>query len=199
MRFKKYSQKSKRISRSFYFYFFLNYKIQRFGSVYGGWSIVSNKINKNSIIYSFGVGVDTSFDELLIENFDKIFAFDPTPESINYVKYNLNTKNFIFNSYGLSSFNKKLKFYAPLDPTHVSYSSISINQSSDNYIYAQFHTLEKICKKLNHNHIDLLKLDIEGDEYDVVDQILNSRLRPTQLLIEFHPSKKVRSKTMYFI
>ena len=191
MRFRNIQKRIIEFARKFCFKFFFNYKIQRFGSDYGGWSIVSNKINKNSIIYSFGIGVDTSFDELLIENFGcKIFAFDPTPDSINYVKYNLYTKSFIFHPYGLSNTNKKLKFFAPLDSTHISYSSIPINQSDEKFIYAQFHTIDKICKKLNHKHIDLLKLDIEGDEYDVINQILNSKLRPTQLLIEFHPSKK---------
>jgi hypothetical protein len=40
--------------------------------------------------------------------------------------------------------------------------------------------------KLNHDHIDLLKMDIEGAEYAVLADILNSGIKIKQLLIEFH-------------
>ena len=35
-------------------------------------------------------------------------------------------------------------------------------------------------------NIDLLKMDIEGAEYDVLDGMLASDIRPKQLLVEFH-------------
>ena len=39
---------------------------------------------------------------------------------------------------------------------------------------------------LGHGHIDLLKMDIEGAEYQVVDDICRSGIRPKQILVEFH-------------
>lgn len=47
-------------------------------------------------------------------------------------------------------------------------------------------TLETMTKKLNHQQIDLLKMDIEGAEYDVIENMISSALRPKLLLIEFH-------------
>jgi hypothetical protein len=41
-------------------------------------------------------------------------------------------------------------------------------------------------KELKHNHIDLLKLDIEGSEYDVLDYILNKNISVDQIIVEFH-------------
>jgi EAL domain-containing protein (putative c-di-GMP-specific phosphodiesterase class I) len=35
-------------------------------------------------------------------------------------------------------------------------------------------------------HVDLLRLDIEGAEYDVLELLPEMRLRPTQLVIDFH-------------
>lgn len=39
---------------------------------------------------------------------------------------------------------------------------------------------------LGHDHIDLLKMDIEGFEYDVFDQMLELGISPRCILVEFH-------------
>src|SRR5690554_1691728 len=39
--------------------------------------------------------------------------------------------------------------------------------------------------QLGHKHIDVLKMDIEGAEYDVIENILSAQLPITQILIEF--------------
>lgn len=41
-------------------------------------------------------------------------------------------------------------------------------------------------KDLGHSRIDILKMDVEGAEYDVIDEINNSDIRPKQFLVEFH-------------
>jgi hypothetical protein len=40
--------------------------------------------------------------------------------------------------------------------------------------------------ELGHQYIDVLKMDIEGSEYDVIASILNSNIKVGQLLVEFH-------------
>jgi len=42
-----------------------------------------------------------------------------------------------------------------------------------------------------HSHIDLLKIDIEGAEFTVLKEILNSNMTIGQLLIEFHHTFKI--------
>ena len=39
---------------------------------------------------------------------------------------------------------------------------------------------------LGHTQIDLLKIDIEGAEYEVLEGLLESPIKPGQLLVEFH-------------
>lgn len=39
---------------------------------------------------------------------------------------------------------------------------------------------------LHHQQIDLLKLDIEGSEYRVLDEILESQIPIHQIVVEFH-------------
>ena len=46
--------------------------------------------------------------------------------------------------------------------------------------------LTTIMSELKLVSIDLLKLDVEGAEYEVLDDMLASSIRPRQLLVEFH-------------
>ena len=41
-------------------------------------------------------------------------------------------------------------------------------------------------EELGHDGIDVVKLDIEGAEYDVIENMLEAGVRPSQLLVEFH-------------
>ena len=41
-------------------------------------------------------------------------------------------------------------------------------------------------RQLGHDQIDILKMDIEGAEYDVINDISMSDTRPKQILVEFH-------------
>jgi hypothetical protein len=41
-------------------------------------------------------------------------------------------------------------------------------------------------QKLGHQKIDILKMDIEGAEYQVIEDLLKSGISVNQLLIEFH-------------
>ena len=41
-------------------------------------------------------------------------------------------------------------------------------------------------KENGHSHIDLLKIDIEGSEYDVIDDILKEQIDIVQICVEVH-------------
>lgn len=46
--------------------------------------------------------------------------------------------------------------------------------------------LSSVTTKLGHSNIDLLKMDIKGAEYEVLEGLLASPVKPKQLLVEFH-------------
>eukprot|EP01084_Bolivina_argentea_P276634 472051_1 len=61
------------------------------------------------------------------------------------------------------------------------------NKNNKNMISAKVNTLQNWMKRFNHNYIDILKMDIEGSEYDVLEQLIKDNILPfTQLLVEFH-------------
>jgi len=41
-------------------------------------------------------------------------------------------------------------------------------------------------RKLGHESIDLMKMNIEGAEYEVLGNLLDSHIYPKQLIVEFH-------------
>lgn len=180
---------------------FLNIQLNYYGSCYGGWFIVNDDICSKSVIYSFGIGEDISFDQKLIKEKDVIIhAFDPTPRSWVHVN-KINEPRIKLYKYGLSNIDCIKNFYAPQNKDHVSYSTYRNEQSTESIVDVQFYCLNSIMKKLNHDHIDLLKLDIEGEEFNVLEDIVNSHILPKQILVEFHPgkSKCFRNKHKFLI
>ncbi len=55
----------------------------RLGSPHAGWDVEVVGIDQDSVVYSFGVGEDVSFDLDLISRCGcTIHAFDPTPKAV---------------------------------------------------------------------------------------------------------------------
>lgn len=158
------------------------------GNNYGGFYIFPDLINNRSKIYSFGIGEDISFDIDLINDYKcEVFGFDPTPKSALWVSSNNPNKLFNFYQYGIGSASGNLKFYLPKNENHISGSFINHKNVSENEsVLVNLKTLNDIITELNHSRIDILKMDIEGAEYEVLDNILESGIDISQILIEFH-------------
>jgi FkbM family methyltransferase len=180
------------------------------GSEYAQNTVPDGILNENSIYYGFGVGEDITFDIALIEKYNcNAYIFDPTPRSIKFVdniktisenKYPYN--KICFFDYGIWAENTDIKFFEPKDKSHVSHSINNI-QNTEEYFIAKVKTLETIIKELGHNDIDLLKLDIEGAEYSVIENIMKSNIFPKILIAEFHDinyiniQKKIEEQIIY--
>jgi FkbM family methyltransferase len=160
---------------------------ERFGSGYGGWDVVSESLGKSSVVYSFGVGEDASFDIALIERFGMdVHAFDPTPKSIAWVLCQGFPSEFRLHEYGLANFDGNVSFNPPENPDHVSHTILDRPETEGHSISVPMKRLTTIMRELGHARIDLLKLDIEGAEYGVIDELGEFGIRPQQLLVEFH-------------
>ena len=187
-----------------YFYLLLNYaekcadvlkelNIKRFGEEGYGFAVCCDKYdeNKNITVYSFGIGEDLSFSQELSDRFEhcEIYAFDPTPKAIRYVeKYDKSRlKKFQFFNYGLSNKSGNIRFYLPKNPKYVSGSEYRISSvNEDESIQVEMRTLKQLMNMSGHNHVDLLKMDIEGSEFDVIPQFLCEGILPEQICVELH-------------
>lgn len=139
------------------------------------------------MVYSFGIGYDASFDIELINTYGlPIHAFDPTPFSIEWVRKQNFPDEFVFHDYGIADFDGNIPFYPPENPKYTSYSILERKKPKEDVIIVPVKRLISIMSELGHQQIDILKMDIEGAEYKVVDDILSTSIRPNQILIEFH-------------
>lgn len=154
------------------------------GTVNAEWCIADGLLNRDSIVYCAGVGTDVSFDLGLIEQFGcEVHALDPTPKSIEWVARQTLPSAFKFYPVGFSDTDGVLEFSPPSDAEHVSYSTPTPGSGT---IRLPVERIRTFAERRGHGRIDLIKLDIEGSEYSVVEDLVRFGPLPRQLLIEFH-------------
>lgn len=157
------------------------------GTEYGGYAVCPAGLDQHSVVYSFGVGCDVSFDrELIALRRVTVHAFDPTPRSIAWVKAQTLPPEFQFHPWGIADFDGSASFHAPKDPTHVSHTLLEGGNVGAGMVEVPVFRLRTIMNKLGHDRIDILKMDIEGAEYGVLSDVLGSGIPISQILIEFH-------------
>lgn len=188
--------------------------MEKLGTEYGGWYVPSNmNLDSSSIVYSGGVGEDISFDIKLQSKYEcNIYLIDPTSKAIkhfdemkkyysdadsqgitgniqkdylNCIKYDKpNFDKMHYLNIGLWDKEEILKFYKQTNPNYVSQSLVE-NMFGDQYDLVNTKSIKQLMEENNHDHIDLLKLDIEGAEIKVLENMLNNNIYPNYVLVEF--------------
>jgi len=194
-----------------------------FGSERHGYMVPDNFLGPESICYCVGAGEDISFDTELKIAFDsRVYIFDPSPYGINHFNevknyvnngtpltldktlapyvYQISRKQFSeieFVAIGLWDQKKILRFYDPEKENYSSHSAYLFTESK-NFIEAPVDRLGNLMKQLNHKHIDLLKIEIEGAEYKVIDTIVEDKLNIKVILVEFDEIYNSTDKVFHF-
>lgn len=160
-----------------------DYQFERFGEGHAAWWVLKD-IKPGSIAYCGGVGQDATFDFDLAEKMGmEVHSFDPTPNSIAYMERE-NRGRVIFHAWGMLDRDQTIRFHAPLDQSHANWFVDNLH-GTDNFFEADCFTIETIMKKLGHEGIELLKIDIEGSWNRVLSSMLDSRIHPRIVCVEF--------------
>jgi FkbM family methyltransferase len=155
------------------------------GTEYGGYEILPELMSSEAVVYSVGLGEDISFDLGMIERFGcSVHGFDPTPRSLAWLEQQALPTGFRVHPFGLADFDGVARFAPPANPAYVSHSVLP-GHGGDR-VELPVKRLGTVMKELGHERLDVLKIDIEGAEYAVLDDLLASGLLPKQLLVEFH-------------
>lgn len=118
----------------------------------------------------------------------RVYAFDPTPKALAWLKEQNLPQGYRYYQYGLSDKNEQASFYLPENDDYVSGSETGHEGLKKNSISVQMRTLRSLMQITgdNSDEIGLLKMDIEGSEFKAIPQILSSKIKFDQLCIEVH-------------
>ena len=79
-----------------------------------------------------------------------------------------------------------MDFFPPSKASSTHFSPIDRYGDTNNIVRAPVKDIDTIASELNHKEVDLLKMDIEGAEYEVIEALPKNRVAINQILIEFH-------------
>jgi FkbM family methyltransferase len=173
--------------------------IRWFGTTYGGFYLDESLLTASSALFSFGVGEDISFDIAVSKkNIGSVFLFDPTPKSIAFIKNTRLPDNFQFHPIGISDKDEQANFFLPKNNNNVSGSLLAHKQvDSTKEIKVSLKKLSTILHELDVHRVDVLKVDIEGSEYRVLKNIIEERIFPLQICVEFHNEFHKNGKLLF--
>ena len=157
------------------------------------WTMLPD-LGKNSFVVSGGAGNDISWELYLVEKYGcTVVLLDPSlPGRLTFEKAQPTPSGLFFLPYGLASSTGK-RFLSPpeQDPSIHSW-TISREGSGE---AMEFLNLTAILKQFNKSNIDLLKIDIEGFEYEVLEDMLDSDIAVRQVCVEIHQGEIFGGKT----
>lgn len=154
----------------------------------GGFAVDISNINSGGVLYSFGVGKDISFDLAMRKAFPnmEIHLFDPTPISIQWLKKQILPENMYFHEIGLSDYDGTEEMYIPTDEDSISGSVYYRDSLNKKPTSVQMRRMKSLINEMGHDHVDIIKMDIEGSEFKVISDILVSCISFDQLCVEVH-------------
>jgi FkbM family methyltransferase len=181
----------------------------RLGSAHGGWTLPRASIQPGAVAVCIGAGEDISLDVELNRQGMNVYILDPTPRARKHVAnvmdavrnggakiaidrsptefYNFEGvagERFHFLDAGVWNENTTMRFFAPANQEHVSHSIANLQHTQEGFD-AKCLTLRSICEELSLSQIDLLKMDIEGAEYEVLRDVATHGPHPPAICVEF--------------
>ena len=168
-----------------------NYELIRLGRSYdGGYLIGKNSINNSEYLISMGLDLDWSFEEdfkkinnkiniqCFDDKLDKKFIFKNIVIQILFILFNQNLKyliSLVKNYFNFNIFLKKVKY----EKKKITYGDVLKIQKNINNIF--------------------FKIDIEGSEYRILNELIKIKNKITGIVIEFHDFDLHQSKIKNFI
>lgn len=159
--------------------------LQRFGTL-NQWVVMPSLIPKFGVVISGGVGHNIEFEKELAARYGcTIHLFDPTPTGKKTMSLQENVVPGIsYYEVGLAGHPGVFEFSYPRDAEEGSFSIAGTD--SRRKINLKCDSVVNFMRARGIRHCDLLKLDIEGFEYAVIDDLLAANVVIAQICVEYH-------------
>ncbi|KAI0559717.1 Methyltransferase FkbM [Gracilaria domingensis] len=175
--------------------------MMRRGDAYGGWTMCTPLYSlKGKMVYTIGIGRNIKWDEAMIKQFGTVHhGWDPTPTAQDFFSKRSMPHNFVFHRVGLAAYDGELKLKLP-EGNADSYTVMEqkgVAQEGRVGVYPVL-KLQSMMRENGHGHLAVLKIDVEGAEFDVIKEWRqnNVDIAADQVLIEFHARYFDEGKSM---
>jgi FkbM family methyltransferase len=160
---------------------------------YGGWIVPADLIGREWVCYSVGAGGDISFDLELLRRFDAtVRSFDAVAEYVEQAReLGAGEPRFSAHHAAIATTNGPIRMQRTHDARSRSVSPAGLYESHS-FVELPGRTLSSLMAELGDERIDLLKLDIEGGEYEVVPTLDLARLGVKIFAAQLHHTGSVR-------
>ena len=171
---------------------------RRLGTRYGGWWLDTRLIGVAPLLIDCGLGEDISFPCAFLQRFGgKVVGVEPNPRSLAYCTAHPQAGMAVLQRAFWHTPDETLSFHLPRAQHELPKGADGVSGSLiDTHDYVgggdsvQVQTIDLlgVLRHAGREDCDVLKLDIEGAEYDVLQHLADSGelRRVAQLLIEFH-------------
>jgi FkbM family methyltransferase len=163
------------------------------GTPYGGWLLPVGVIEPGWRCYTVGVGGDVSFDRALLERFGaaNVRAFEPVQSFVDGALEQLgDTGRFSADAVAIAAADGPIRMQATHDPGSSSVSPAGLYDTAD-YTEMAGRSIPSLMAQYGDDRIDLLKLDIEGGEYELLPQLDLSKLGIKVFAVQLHHNRPV--------
>ena len=173
----------------------------------GGYCVPKESLKDTSILYSFGLGEDWSFEEQFRKQSGaKIVCFDYSITSIFWIKkFIKDLIALLLLQYEIKGLFKKFFcyfyykfFFRKSETIHEKSFFGTIGQHIPSLKNVEIIDLNAILRKWINNNC-FIKIDIEGNEYRILDQIIEHQKKLSGLVIEFHDCDLMQEKIKIFL
>jgi FkbM family methyltransferase len=163
------------------------------GTVYGGWAIPDGVLDPASVCYCVGAGADISFDLELIRRYGAVVrSVDPVEEyGRRAVEDAAGDPRFSFTRAAISTRDGPIRMQVHHHPGSQSVSAAGLYDSAA-WVQAPGRTIPSLMGELGDERVDLLKLDIEGAEYEVLPTLDLAALGVRVFATQLHHTGSVR-------
>ena len=173
----------------------------------GGYCVPKKSVINSDLLFSFGLNDDWSFEKDFISRNSKtkVFVFDKSVTITFWVK------NFLKSIIEIISFKKTpisifkfaylivdyFIFFGNSNTKHLKKNVVQRGHITKNEIKSSYINLKEILSK-NQEKNFFLKIDIEGNEYRILQDIVENQKYLEGLVIEFHNSDLMEEKILEF-
>jgi FkbM family methyltransferase len=155
--------------------------------------VPAGAIDENWVCYSGGAGADVSFDAALVHRFGAtVRAFDPFHVFAEKAIAAVDCEDrYSFHEVALAASDGPLVVFGRQDLVAGSVSAANLYSVETTHIVPA-RSLPSMMRELGDDQVDLLKLDIEGSEYEVLEPLDLQALGIKILCIELHHNESAR-------